>query len=214
MIEKVKKLFWRMIKKVRRLSDRTVEYWNQAAKYDPYGTICTDWDKEKFDTTRESIVLSSNVKLNKDMVVLDLCCRLGRVANFIAFNVKKYIGVDFSRNMVKKARKRHSGLANVEFIVNDGWTLKEIGNNLIDLVFCELAFQHMEKDNVSSYVKEVFRVLVKDGVFLAQVPRFDFYKDVYAFKKEEIDELFADFRKVEYLSYERKYAYYLVKATK
>lgn len=146
--------------------------------------------------------------------LLDLCCGVGRVTEFIASRVKQYIGVDFSPTMIKKAKERYHSFHNVEFIVNDGWTLKEIPDATVDVVFCEIAFQHMEKRNTTSYVREVYRVLKDGGDFYAQVPKLDYYKDdTFAFTKEETDKLFIDYS-VEYIPYDSYgQAYFLVKAT-
>lgn len=90
--------------------------------------------------------------------------------------------------------------------------MKEFSDNSFDIVFCELGFQHMEKDVTRAYVNEVFRILKKDGIFLAQVPRFDYYHDVYTFSKKETDALFARFSQTEY--FQILPAYFLMKARK
>ncbi|MFH1327693.1 MAG: class I SAM-dependent methyltransferase [Candidatus Bathyarchaeota archaeon] len=210
----------RAIRRAIRGSELTLNFWEKAAKSpDPYSVICAGWDEKKFNTKRESIIFHPTVKLNKDLVVLDLCCGLGRLARFIAPNIKKYIGVDFSPTMIEKAKARHQNLSNVEFIINDGLTLKEIPSTTVDLVFCEIAFQHMQKASTISYVKEVHRILKDNGFFLAQIPRLDYYKDVYAFTKKETAKLFANYAKTEYLQYylnsdEFGEAYFFVKASK
>lgn len=203
----------RIVRRIfRKPSDRTPEYWEKAAITNPYSAICDGWSEEKFNAERESIIFYGTVELTKHMIVLDLACGIGRVAKFIAPIVKKYVGVDFSRNMIKKAIERYQGYQNVEFHVNDGRTLKEFDDNIFDLAFCELGFQHMEKDVTRSYVSEVYRVLKRNGAFLAQIPRFDYYHDVYAFTKEETDTLFARFSHIEY--FKILPAYFLVKTTK
>lgn len=202
----------RIIKRIfKRSNDRTCEYWEKAAITNPYSAICTGWSKEKFDVSQESIIFYGGVELTKDMVVLDLACGIGRVARFIAPNIKKYVGVDFSRNMIKKAIERYEGYQNVEFHVNDGRTLKEFNDDIFDIVFCELGFQHMEKEITVSYVNEVYRVLKRNGVFLAQVPRLDYYRDTFAFTKDEVDTFFSRFS---HKTVEDWPAYFIVKATK
>jgi SAM-dependent methyltransferase len=174
-------------------TDRSRDFWEEAAEIDPYDAICDGWSRKKFDTTRESIVFSFEETLNRDMNVLDVACGIGRVGRFLAPLVGKYVGIDFSDNMIRLARSRFKKTPNVEFHVNDGRTLQPLPDDTFHLAFCECAFQHMEKDNTRSYIKEVHRVLRKDGVFLAQIPRFDFYQDVYAFSLAETEGLFAGF---------------------
>jgi ubiquinone/menaquinone biosynthesis C-methylase UbiE len=200
-------------------NDRNLEFWEQAALKDPYAAICTGWDPEKFDNAKESVVFSFDMGLTREMTVLDLGCGLGRVAKFLAPQVGKYVGADFSENMIRLARIRNAALPNVEFHVTDGRTLQSLADGTFDFVFCELAFQHMEKDVSESYVSEVHRVLKTDGVFLAQVPRFEFYKDVFAFTRDETENLFARFSQTTFLKNPNwkddvPDAYYYIKATR
>ena len=201
-----------IVRKSSHLTDRTREFWEKAALTNPYSAICDGWDEEKFNNTKHSIIFSTDIELTKDTVILDLACGLGRVAKFIAPNVKKYVGVDFSKNMIKKATERYADYQNIEFHHNDGRTLKEFSNSTFDIVFCELGFQHMEKDVASSYINEVHRVLKNNGIFLAQIPKFDYYHDVYAFTKKETDSLFSNVLHKEYV--QESSAYFIVKATK
>ena len=203
--------FWRKIKK---RNDRTLRYWEKSAKKNPYHAICTSVQtKEEFNNKSASVLFESKENF-KDKIVLDLCCGLGRIAKFIVSDVKQYIGVDFSPIMIELARKRFEGVENVKFILNDGKTLKEIEDGSIDVCVCELGFQHLNKDVSESYVNEVHRVLKGDGVFLAQVPRLDYYKNkAFAFTLEETKAMFEKFS-IEFLDYEHQYAYYLLRAVK
>lgn len=85
-------------------SDRTREFWEKAAVTNPYSAICDGLNEERFKREKESIVFQTKVELTKDAVILDLACGIGRVAKFIAPYVKKYVGVDFSKNMIEKAK--------------------------------------------------------------------------------------------------------------
>ena len=70
----------------------------------------------------------------------------------------------------------------------------------------------MHKPIQESYVNDINRVLKKNGLFYVQLPRIEYYKDPsYARTKEEVDELFKDF-KVAYTDISP--AYYYIKATK
>jgi len=212
--EHIRKFRWKLATRKFRC-DRGLAYWECAAKLNPYGAICHDKTATEFETRKVSIVFWPEVKLTVDMTVLDLGCGIGRVAKWVSPKVHKYVGVDFSPTMIKKARKRCRRFANTQFIVNDGWTLKETPSNSIDLVFCELLFQHISKQNTLSYILEVYRVLRSNGVFVSEIARFDHYKNAsYAFTKKEVDEAFQNWGFIEFLRFNFDYAYYGVRAEK
>ena len=199
---------------LRHYSDLNVEYWDKMAKEDPYSAICTGFSEKEFDEYDSTIIFHSCIKekLNKNVVVMDLCCGLGRVAKFVAPLVKQYVGIDFSLTMIEKAKQRNK-LFNASFLKNDGYTLRDIPNSCIDIVFCELGFQHMKKKDARSYIKEVHRVLSYNGIFISQIPKLDFYGDIFfSYVKEEIDEMFSLYGTIEYIPYGK--AYYLVRVVK
>lgn len=171
-------------------------------------------------SSQDSIIKHPSVSLAKDWIVLDLGCGLGRTAPLVAPKVRQYVGVDFSKTMIRKAQKRNRAFSNVVFYVNNGWGLPMFPTNFIDFAFCELLFQHIVKENTLSYIRDVYRVLKVGGVFLAQIPKLDFYGNEggYAFSKEEIDYYFSGgwskYSSFEYLKYEHEYAYYLMRAVK
>jgi len=193
----------------------SLQYWEEAAKKNPYRAICDGIStEEEFDEQKDSILFASSVNY-KNKVVLDLCCGLGRIARFITEDVKLYLGVDFSPTMIEKAKQRYRNKRNVKFILNDGKTLKELSDATVDICVCELGFQHVNKNVTVGYVKEVYRVLKPNGVFLAQIPRLNFYKNgSYAFTDQDTIALFQGFRIFCLRDYAHSHAYHLVKATK
>jgi len=137
---------------------------------------------------------------------------MGRTCQWVTPLVKKYVGVDFIPEMIEKAKNHNHGIKNAEFYVNDGKTLKIFEDKLFDIVYCELAFQHMQKQIQNSYVPEIFRVLKNNGSFYGQIPKLDFYHDKsFALSKTELDNLFKDFIVT---SIEDSSAYYIIEAKK
>lgn len=178
-------------------TDRTKKYWEKAAKQDIEKTmwyICDGYDKEAFDTKPTGFVnILKKIDLH-DKTIMDLACGIGRTCKWISPIVKEYVGIDFIPEMIEKAKAYNSNFENVKFHVNDGKTLKNFQNESFDIIFCELAFQHMLKQVQKSYIDEVFRVLKNNGVFYVQIPRMEFYKDSsYARTQEEVNELFKKF---------------------
>lgn len=211
---------WR--KKVKRIiavvlpafDDKNIEYWEKAARINPYAAICTGHSEQDFEENVSSIIFDPHVNVQLTpfpMRVLDLCCGLGRIAPRLAPQVSQYIGVDFSGSMIIQARQRHHKLSNVFFLINDGKTVP-LPDNSMDIVFCELAFQHMTKDVIHSYVEDVYRILSSGGLFLAQVPQLTYYQDNrFGFTLHETKNLFHRYEAT-YLPYGE--AYFLVRAMK
>lgn len=189
-----------MLKRLYRLinkhhTDRTKKYWGKAAKKPLEETmelICDGFDKNTFENKKESII--AKIPLSTDKTILDLACGIGRTCKWVAPFVKQYHGVDFIEDMIVRARAYNKGYTNATFQVNDGKTLNIFENDFFDIVYCELAFQHMPKDIQKSYVKEVYRILKKKGLFYVDVPRIEYYHDnSYALTELEIENLFKDF---------------------
>ena len=193
-------------------SDRTKKYWKIAASSDLEKTmhyICDGFDRDTFETKKDSII--NIISFEKHMTVLDLACGIGRTCKWVSPQVKEYYGVDFIPEMIRKAEK-YNVFANTHFFTNDGNTLNIFPDNHFDVVYCELAFQHMLKPIQKSYVNEVHRVLKKGGLFYVQIPKIAYFKDSsYSRTKKDTDLLFADYS---ILYNGENYAYYTIKAEK
>ena len=198
-------------------SETSKTHWEILAKVNPYTAVCTSVKTQaEINNVTDSVVLQVDYK-GKD--VLDVCCGVGRIANFIAKDVKSYTGVDWSKNMINTARTNYKEVGNTKFIVSDG-TLNCLPDNSFDVAICELAFQHMAKTTQEQYILEGYRVLRKGGVFVAQLPRKDFYEKFPEYRGrgydlEEAKLIFPKYSKIVHVEgYNHNYAYYLIKAYK
>src|SRR5574338_1023940 len=106
-------------------------------------SICEGYTREDFEKSKDSIVFHAKIPLTHDVVIMDLACGMGRLCHFVAPHVMKYIGIDFIPEMIEKAIEYNKDFPNAEFHVNDGKAIKMISDGAIDIVYCELAFQHM-----------------------------------------------------------------------
>lgn len=170
------------------VEEPSLDFWEIAAVERPYDSICAGWSKERFDTDR--VTLADKLELNDKMVFLDLCCGIGRIAKWVAPQVCMYWGVDFSTGMIIKAREYNEKIKNAIFNINDGCTLPFIPDSSVDACVCEIAFQHMLKENIKAYVKEVLRVLKPGGQFISHVPT---KRYVGGFSSEELPVLLKGF---------------------
>ena len=79
-------------------------------------------------------------------------------------------GVDISDEMIRQAKRALRDLANVTLHVVDGSTLVSLKDEQFDFAFSFIVFQHIPSyDVITSYCKEVFRVLRPGSLFKFQV---------------------------------------------
>ena len=69
-------------------------------------------------------------------------------------------GIDVTDYIIDICKTKYAGIENVEFIKNNGYSLKMIDDNSIDLVSCYTVFQHIPKKATQSYLKEFSRILM------------------------------------------------------
>jgi len=150
-------------------------FWNLEAMFKTRESIlsgCKD-DEEFKQIGKDDAMFLINLKLvNRDSKVLDIGCGIGRVENFLSDYVNEIHGVDISSLMIKKA-KMSVRKNNVFFHVNNGSSLEMFENKYFDLIFSFYVFQHFSKNIAYEYIKEISRILKKNGKFLCQFQ----YKD-------------------------------------
>ena len=144
--------------------------WNPAA----------DWYHsyiEETGTYQKDLILPNLLRLldiKKGEVVLDLACGQGFFTRAFAEKGAKAIGIDVSENLINIAKKR-SPL--ITYYVSSAERISLINNLSIDKVTIILAIQNIE--NVSSVIKECFRVLKTNGkiYFVLNHPAFRIPKE-------------------------------------
>lgn len=101
---------------------------------------------------------------NEDEVnVLDIACGTGFNSNYISekINCDSFTLVDISEGMLKQAKNKLN--LNAKFINRDMLSfLKQCEDNSYDIVICAWAIKYQ---NPHKIIKEVYRVLKKDGIF-------------------------------------------------
>ncbi len=152
------------------------------------------------------------MSFSAEMKVLDLACGMGRTCRWVAPHVKEYVGADFIPEMIEKAKSYNSSYSNAKFFVTDGKALNIFDDNTFDIIYSDLAFQHMVKSIQKSYSDDVYRVLKNEGLFYVQLPKIEYYKDdIFALTKKEYNDIMQKFLIVEQIGTD---AYYYVKAKK
>jgi SAM-dependent methyltransferase len=110
----------------------------------------------------------------KDAVVLDVAAGYCEFINNIS--AKKKIAVDLNKDVKKFAA------SDVEVILSNATDMKKIENDSVDVAFTSNFFEHLTKEDITKTIKEVNRILKKDGRFLILQPNIRYcYKDYWMF---------------------------------
>jgi SAM-dependent methyltransferase len=96
--------------------------------------------------------------------ILEIATGHGRWTQFLQAHCESLIGVDLAPSCVERCKQRFRDWPNLEFKVNDGLTLPMIEDASIDFAFSFDSLVHAESDAISSYVRELARVLKPTGV--------------------------------------------------
>jgi ubiquinone/menaquinone biosynthesis C-methylase UbiE len=108
--------------------------------------------------------------VDRSSIVLDLGCGIGRVEKYLSRYCKVIYGVDVSDRMLTMARENLAGVSNVKFVRNDGHDLSEFHSETFDFVFALLVLQHLDKGDAWTYLREIYRVMKKEGKAYLQFP--------------------------------------------
>jgi len=95
---------------------------------------------------------------------LEIGCGIGRIARWMAADFDRYIGVDVSPEMIRKASLY--AIPRATFQAVSGADLRGIPTGSVDFVFSFAVFQHVpDKSAILSYFAETARVLRHGGIF-------------------------------------------------
>jgi SAM-dependent methyltransferase len=158
--------------------------WEALAEIDPLWAILGDpsrrgggWEIEEFFATAEATIAPILAAAEQLEVpahrgrALDFGCGVGRITRALGARFENVCGVDISERMVELARELNAGYANCAFVVNDAPDLRQFETDSFDLVFENLALQHLpDKALVWRYVSEFLRVVRQDGLVVFQLP--------------------------------------------
>jgi ubiquinone/menaquinone biosynthesis C-methylase UbiE len=128
------------------------------------------WDSiaESWNNFRQKIYEKELYKLNwKKGKLLDVGC--GNCRNLLPFNNLELYGIDFSSKMLELAKKfcdKHNIKANLQKANMKKLPFKD---NYFDYCLCLASLHIMNKKDADKSLKEIFRVLKKDGQCLISV---------------------------------------------
>jgi ubiquinone/menaquinone biosynthesis C-methylase UbiE len=156
------------------------ELWDKKAKINAEGEVWrerdSNWNK-RVEECLKNVLEPFTELLNKEIIILDLGCGMGRLSLPIAqrYPNVKIVGIDISPEMIKIAKQNSKDLKNIRYKVNDGISISEIDDNCIDLVYSIVTFQHIPNQVFQGYIKEISRILRKSGKFRIQFVEGNYY---------------------------------------
>jgi SAM-dependent methyltransferase len=147
--------------------------WDAAASTGAEDAILTGASAEFFEYAGEKDAAIVRRYLRGDEAVLNIGCGVGRVERYVAPHVRELWAIDVSGEMIRRARERLAGVANVHLReVGNREFLSGFENDRFDLVFSFLVLQHLEKEDAFLYLRDAFRVLKPGGMLVTQFPNF------------------------------------------
>ncbi|WP_320201903.1 class I SAM-dependent methyltransferase [Agrobacterium sp. rho-13.3] len=186
------------------MSDQKImrDYWHKAGAGDK-----VNWHIAHIDDEEE--FFASGIKdVNKifdnridtikgGSTVLDIGCGKGRLARALAEvrpDVRIY-GVDVAPSMIQSAMKVNSDIVNLSFCVGDGLSLSVFPNEVFDVVYSYIVFQHLPRHITAQYIADAARVLKPKGRLIFQVQGNE--------QAMAIDPPWDNFRKIRYYTEEQ-----------
>jgi len=113
-------------------------------------------------------------KFVKGKKVLDLGCGEGYGVNILAKEAKSIVGVEIDKNTIRHAKQKYRS-KNIKFIYG---TISEIPiqeEHLFDVIVCFETIEHVRAQK--NVLKEVKRLLKKNGIFIASTPNKKIYSE-------------------------------------
>ncbi len=137
---------------------------------DLFAEKAKDWDANDRRTRLASAIGASmldNVRLHKDMVVLDFGAGTGLITSRIAPLVKRVVAVDTSQAMLDKLRSKPELKDRVEIVCRD--LLAEPLDERFDLIVSAMTMHHVE--DTAALLRSFHRHLQDGGTGRAGRPR-------------------------------------------
>jgi SAM-dependent methyltransferase len=145
-------------------------FWDIESLIKPKDSIlsgCTDEEDFAAEGIKDTQFILGLQLATETSTTLHIGCGMGRVEKQLVEHVAAVHGIDVSRVMIQRAREyvKHP---RAHFHVGNGENLSTFTDDMFDLIYSLLVFQHFPKTTALSYLQEVKRTLKPGGRFLCQ----------------------------------------------
>jgi ubiquinone/menaquinone biosynthesis C-methylase UbiE len=136
-------------------------FWNDNSHWSDGGH---EWSKS-FGTTERiwNDIIFDDIKQFRNKSILEIAPGHGRITQFLSILASELTVVDLNENCILKTREKLGHHVDT-YIVNNGDDLPSVSDNSQDLVFSFDSFVHFHANVISYYLREIHRVLKKDGM--------------------------------------------------
>ena len=151
----------------------------------------------QYDFDRIAADIRNRLSVSEKDVILDVCCGNGALTKRIAVSCRKITGVDFSLQLLERAKKIASDeqILNIEYQLSDVLKIDGLFSaGTFDKIYCYFSFQYFNAVNRSSLLKKMKQLLKPGGmIFIGDVPdrrkKWNFYPNKFKYYRERISHL-------------------------
>jgi ubiquinone/menaquinone biosynthesis C-methylase UbiE len=163
-----------------------------------YLTVCPGFEEFKESSGKKLHLrvekLLNQLRISKDMRVLDVGCGRGDIALYLGKNLNEVFGIDYSKEAIGIANSIKNNFSKsmqkkVHFMVMN---IKKLSfpDNYFDVVICIDVLEHLYKEEAEYALREMKRVLKKNGILFLQTGinklLYDFTYKYYIFPMNKI----------------------------
>jgi len=153
--------------------------------------------------------LSKFISLLPGKKVLDVGCGMGRDVEYFMEEKLDVIGIDLSKKMIDEAKKR---VKKGKFKVMD-FTKMSFKDETFDGVWSMAAFFHIPHENMTEVLKEMNRVLKKNGVIYVAVKEGEGEKEVVTPKYKDQPRVFVLYKQIEMEEFLKETGFSIINST-
>ncbi len=133
----------------------------------------------------------SILELCRDRVVLDIACGEGYGSRILSDTAARVYGVDIDAETIAEAVKKYAD-ENLAYMEGSAEKL-EFPDDMFDVVVSFETIEHVDADMQKMFIREIRRVLKKDGCLVMSSPDKRNYSEIPAFTNRfHVHELYAD----------------------
>ena len=122
----------------------------------------------------------SKLEINKDDVVLDVCCGNGIITRKVSDECKSICGVDFSVMLIDTAKQKNHAENITYYMANALDLVNFFPDNYFDKSYLYFSFQYFKRDIGSQMIKLLSQVTKTDGkIFIGDIPDKRRYSNYY-----------------------------------